>query len=446
MKHGWFAATCALAALFAGRLIALDWWRYDIFRVGVDGGIFAQIASSLFTGFHSTVEGDFNHLLVHSSPLLAVATPFVWLWGGKGLLALQVLAIAAIALPLYGIARARTSSPLGFALVAIALLYPVLWAEAFGDFHENAFAPALSAALVWALVVRRWRLGLLFALLLTGVKEDQFVILAGVGLTIALWARNDREQRRFGIGVLAIGVCAALVYFGVIRNVIHPSVRYWSLHFYDWSYAGPSPQGKVELTSPERLYYLIAAFAPLAFVPFGSRYVLLALTGFVEVLASHERITMSITGDYTTAWSGYVLAAFVASGANLFARRSQYGWIACAAATVCSLWYQQNRNPMALWYYLYRAPSAHDALLEQQLRAIPAGVTIGAEDQVFAHLGTNPLASIDLRGQDYFVYDGTQFSEQWRDVDGPLAASLVKKGDYRKLFERDGIVVLRKVR
>ena len=99
---------------------------------------------------------------------------------------------------------------------------------------------------------------------------------------------------------------------------------------------------------------------------------------------------------------------------------------------------------MALWYYLYRPPSAHDALLEERLRALPAGATVGAEDQVFAHLGTNPLASIDLRGQDYFVYDRTQYSAQWHDVDEPLAAAFVRDGTYRPIFERDGIVVLRK--
>ncbi len=422
----------------------LGLWRYDVFRAGVDQGIFTQVVAGSFRGFSSTVEGNYNHLLVHWSPVLVVAAPFVWAWGGRGLVVVQSLLLAATAFPLYGLARARASAPAAFGVTAIAMLYTILWAEAFLDFHELSFAPPLAATLVWALDRRRWIAGIVAALALACVKEDQFVVLAFAGALVAATSRSDGERRRFGFAVGAIGICAALAYFLVIRPAIHPYVGYWSFHYYDWSFAGPSPNGVVGIWSPERVLYLVKALAPLAFLPLGSRYVLFAIPGFAEVLASHEGVTLAIGAHYTAVWSGFVLAAFADTTATLLARRPPIGAIAALAAFAAALWCHENADPMGQWYYLYRRPNAHDALLESVLRTVPKGGGAGAEDQIFAHLATDPTATVTMTGQRYFVFDRTQYSPQWHDVDEPKVRLLLREGAYRPVFDRDGIIVIQK--
>jgi uncharacterized membrane protein len=440
----WLVAVGAVAACFAVWLSWLGSWRYDVFRAGVDEGIFTQVASSVLVGFSSTVEGDFNHLLFHWSPIVAVAGPVVWLFGARGLVVLQSVLVAATAFPVYGVARTRAAPPLALAITVVAMLYPVLWLEAFGDFHENVFAPVLSAALVWAVATRRWGAGVVAAALLACVKEDELVILAFIGVMLASASVRDAERRRFGVVVAGLSALGAIGYFAVIRHVIHPYIPYGSLHFYDWSFEGPTPQGTVPFLSPQRALYLFDAFAPLLFLPLGSRYVLFALPAFVELLASHERITMVIEAHYTAAWSGFVVAAFADVTSRIWSRGVTFGALALAAALLTALRFHRDTDPLATWYYLYRAPGPHEGLLESTLAAIPPGASVGAEDQVFAHLGRRRSASVTMSGQDYFVFDRSQFSEQWRRVDRPLVDDLLLRGAYRKIFERDGIVVIRK--
>jgi uncharacterized membrane protein len=440
----WLIGVSAIGAAFAVWLSLLGFWRYDVFRAGVDEGIFVQVASSLRSGFSSTVEGNFNHLLFHWSPILAVASPLVWLFGARGLVVLQSVLVAATAFPAYGLARTRVSPPAALAIAAVAMLYPVLWREAFGDFHENVFAPVLSAALVWTIATRRWRTGVVAAALLACVKEDEFIILAFIGVLLACTSVCDAERRSFGLVIAGIAALGSVGYFGAFRHVVHPYVPYGSLHFYDWSFAGSTPQGTVPFLSLQRARYLFDAFAPLIFLPLGSRYVLFALPAFIELLASHERITMVIEAHYTAAWSGFVVAAFADTTSRIWSRGVVSGSLALAAALFTALRFQRDADPLATWYYLYRAPGAHERLLEATLQAIPPDATLGAEDQVFAHLGRRRLASVTMMGQEYFIFDRSQFSNQWRDVDRPLVDDLLRRGAYRRIYERDDIVVIRK--
>jgi hypothetical protein len=101
-------------------------------------------------------------------------------------------------------------------------------------------------------------------------------------------------------------------------------------------------------------------------------------------------------------------------------------------------------SPMEYWYYLYRAPNAHDALLADTLRRLPPNVQVGAQDEIFAHLGLDPNASIGFAGQQWFAYDQTHYSTRWHQVDEPAVRAALARRDYIVVSERDGIVVLRR--
>ena len=445
LQNGWFIA-CLIACVFAAISIWLGLWRYAIYRAGVDDGIFTQVVNSIGGCFCSTAEDSVNHMLIHFSPVLLIAYPFVKGFGdARGLIVLQSIAVALTALPLYGIARRYLDERRAALITGVAMLYPALWAETFTDFHENAFVPALSAALAWAIAARNWRCGLVATLALLCVKEDQFVLLAAVGIIVALTSSRDRGQRFFGLQMLGLAVAIGLAYFALFRPAMHSTYPYLSLHFYDWHSQIPTPLGYVGATSPERLYYLFWAFLPLLFLPFGSRLLLLAIPGFLELLLSRERITMVLGTHYSMVWSGYVVAAFVDTASRLMRDRRFSGSIVPSVAALASLSVLWYHDPMARWYYLYRKPNANDARLNQVISSLPPSASIGASDEIFAHIGMRSNAYPGPKGE-YYVADAAQADPTWLQRDKPILDKQIQAGTFRIVTRQDGIIVAQRVR
>lgn len=435
-----FWLVLSIAICFAAATITIVEWRYLIFRNDVDLGIFTQVVSEVGSGFSSTAEGGIDHLLVHWSPVIVLGWPFVRIFGPSGLEIFQALLISLTLFPIWGLARARFAPLPAAGVVAVCALYPILCANAVGDFHEMAFVPFLSATLVYAFDRRRFTLGAVAAVLLACAKEDQFVVLAFNGLMMMLLAKGDGFERRFGQSVAVVAGAGAAIYFGIVRNFLQPHVTYASLHFYNWKEtAAASPIGSLVLV---RVQYVLQILAPLAFLPLTSRYGLFLIPGFVEVLASHEPVTVAPGAHYSALLSGYALAAFVDGLARLSTARSRV--IAASAAVVVSLAFAVFASPMEYWYYLYRPPNAHDALLQSTIDALPDGVPIGTEDEIFSHLGLDPNASIDLTGKQWILVDRTHYSDQWRFVDEPIVRKLLAQKAYSVVTDRDGILLLHK--
>ncbi|MBV8067720.1 MAG: DUF2079 domain-containing protein [Candidatus Eremiobacteraeota bacterium] len=425
----------------AAALCAIVDWRYLIFRNGVDLGIFTQVIAGVGAGFFSTAEGGVNHLLVHWSPIIVLSWPFLRAFGPVGLNYFQAVLVAAVLFPIWGLARARFGPPAAFAIAAVAALYPILWANGVGDFHEMAFVPLLSATLVFALDRRRWALSIAAALLLACTKEDQFIVLAINGLLFTATARNDSQAKRVGFSIVGLAVGMALLYFGVVRPALNPHVPYLSFHFFDWTAPQASEHG-VGGALLARVGYVAIVLAPLAFLPCVSRYGLFLIPGFIETLASHQPLTLMPGAHYSALLTGYALAGFVDGAARLRTRsvRLASGFVAAAAA-IC-VYVGIFASPMEYWYFLYRFPNAHDALLERTLQRLPPRAYVGAEEEIFAHLGLDPNASVGFDSQPWFVYDRTHYLPNWRDVDEPVVQRAIVRRRYAVMTDRDGIVVL----
>lgn len=436
----WSALVVALFVVLASALCAIAYWRYAIFRNGVDLGIFTQVVASIGRGFSSTPEGRVNHLLVHWSPIIAAAWPFVRAFGPVGLEYAQAILAAAIVFPIWGLARSRFRAPVAFAVTAAGAAYPILCANAVADFHEMAFVPLLSATLVWALDSCRWTASAIVALLLACTKEDQFVVLAANGLLFAATARGDRAQRRIGLTIVGIAAGMSLLYFAILRPALNPQVPYDVSRFYGWG--APQLRGSGALIS--RLEYVAMILAPLAFLPCASRYGLFLLPGFAEILASRQPVTLVPGAHYSALLTGYALAAFVDGASRVAAYRARVAGALVIAAATASFGVTIFASPMEYWYYLYRRPDAHDELLERTLRRLPPGADVGAQDEIFAHLGLDPNASIDFAGQRWFVYDRTLFSPHWHSAEEPNVRRAVRRGDYAVTSDVDGIVILKR--
>ncbi len=444
---GW---SVAVAALFLGLAIVytyLGMWHYAIFRAGVDDFMFTQIVNGAFAGFSTTLEGSVNHLLVHFSPILFVGVPFVKAFGGaRGLIFLQCVLIAATVLPVWALARSRLPPGLAFATALIAGIYPVLSAEAVGDFHELAFAPPLGALLVWAIDRRSWRIAVAAAAVLATVKEDQFVSLVFIGFVIALMGRHDVRMRRCGAWIGAIGLGAAIFYFGMLRPTIDPHFHYFSLHYYEWWRFPATTAGFAGPFSGLRPEYLLAILAPLAFLPLGSRYMLFAIPGLAEVLLSHEAVTLSLSTQYTATWSGYVLCAFVDGASKVYRRSDAAAKGALLFALLASVWTSRFHSPINPAFALYRYPTLADRLRDAELAGLPPTASIGTGAWIIGHLGMKPRATIAMSDQDYLVFDAFTDPGYWTAMDAPEVGRLIQSGTYRIVFNNAGIVVLRSTR
>jgi uncharacterized membrane protein len=280
------------------------------------------------------------------------------------------------------------------------------------------------------------------ALLLACTKEDQFVVLAVNGLLFAATARSDVRAARIGWSISGLAIVMAFVYFGVVRQALNSHVPYQSLEFFNWAGAHGGGQSFAWAVVLPRMRYVLIILAPLAFLPCVSRYGLFLIPGFVEIFAAHQPVTIVPGAHYSALLTGYALAGFVDGASRLSRNKPRLATGLVVAAAAVSICVAIFASPMEYWYYLYRPPNAHDVLLEATLRRLPRQVDVGSEDEIFAHLGLDPNASINFNHQRWFVYDRTHYSEHWKKIDAPAVGRALARKEYSVIRDRDGIVVL----
>jgi uncharacterized membrane protein len=201
-------------------------WDLGIFEQAVRSyaHLRAPVADLKGPGFH--VLGD------HFSPVTALLAPAYRLFPTPvTLLVAQAALFALSAVPVTRAAARLLGRRQGLALgVAYGLSWGIQRAVDF-DFHEICFAVPLIAFSLEALLARRWRAALLWALPLVLVKEDLGVTVAAIALVVALRARHGSRRAAVGaVGVAVLGVAASLVAFTVLVPAFNTGggYDYWS--------------------------------------------------------------------------------------------------------------------------------------------------------------------------------------------------------------------------
>lgn len=193
---------------------------------GFDLGIFEQGVrgyAALQAAPVATLKGSgFPLLGDHFSPLLAALAPFYRLFpGATTLLVVQAVLFALSCVPVTGLAVELLGRIRGS---AVGLAYGLSWglwrASAF-DFHEVALAVPLVAGAVAALARGRYRAAVGWALPLLLVKEDQGLIVAGIGLYV--WWRG---RRRLGAATVLAAVAVTLLAVLVVVPGMNPDGVY----------------------------------------------------------------------------------------------------------------------------------------------------------------------------------------------------------------------------
>jgi len=224
----------------------------------------------------------------HTSFILLILVPLMWIFSTTSILfVVQTVVIASGAIPVYAYARKQLESDaLGCLFACTYLLYPTVSWTNVENFHPDSFLGVFIAVALWAALSRKWRWYVGAVLLALLVKEDVVLVVAPIGVWVAL-----RRDLRIGIATVVGSIVAALICFLiVIRDLTGTAFRNsWRIPF-----GGVDGLVKTAFTSPGKLLRYLTSDGRVTYLmqillPTGGMFVIapsVALVGSVVLFAN----------------------------------------------------------------------------------------------------------------------------------------------------------------
>jgi uncharacterized membrane protein len=447
---GWTAAFGGLAVLHHVAFLSA---RYDL------GNMVQAVWSTAhghFLEVTSTGGGQFTRLGAHFDPILALFAPLWWVWPSPLLLVLvQAAALGSGALPVFWLARKHVLSETLAAWLAVAyLLYAPIQLLTVDDFHPVALGVPLLLFALWYL--DEDRLGA-FAVcaVLASLTGEEFPALVG---WLGVWYILRRRRVRAGSVIAVAGIAVSVLAFYAVIPAFSPGSGLFASRYAEY---GGSPAGiagalvhrpldvfATAFTGPHVIYVLLLT------IPWAGLFLLepvLALGAapmlLLNLLSANE-FQSSIGYHYTAPIVPFLVGASVFGAARLRPAVARHFGITVLALMTLGL----VNCPFRLtggWVADLRSPTRAAEL--DAVKLIPEGVPVSASN----HLGAR------LSGRSRFLAFPVLGPAQWAAVDvhdGFLAdkyaprrfradvARLRHDPHWKLVFERDGVLVLRRVR
>jgi len=458
-------------AAYAVAFAALSVLRHRAFSTGrFDLGNMTQAVWATAHGHPLAVTDlrgeQVSRLGAHVDPVLVLLAPLWWVWPSPSmLLTVQAIAIALGALPLFRLAAKHLRSEraaLGFALAY--LLYPALEWMTLSEFHPVALATPLLLYAIRYLDEDRLVPFTVFALAAATTKEQVPLVIAALGL----WYAISRRRVFPGVAVAAVGVA----WTALALLVVVPHFNEGGSSFYArYSEVGGSPEGILSTAAedPGRLLgqvfggrslaFAAQLLAPLALLPVAAPLILAAASPElgIDVLSATPTQT-SIHYHYAAAAIPPLVAAAVLGAARLARRRPGWAGPLAVLALAAALVSNYVLGPIPVWRHLPGGETlgtrsmdvtAHDRLAASALRVIPQDAVVSATNSLGAHLSERRrvLSFPFVRDAEWIAVDRTQ--PGYADRIAPLATAvqaawLRRDPGWRKVFDRDGILILRR--
>ncbi|WP_345153850.1 DUF2079 domain-containing protein [Arthrobacter ginkgonis] len=277
------AAVMAAAALL---YLVHSLLRFRNFEAkGYDLGIFDQAVRqyALFKAPIVPVKGvDFNLLGDHFHPILVLLAPLYWIWPDPRMLNVALIALlVSSAIPMYLFTlRHLGHRPALLFSAALLFWWPfqnfVNW-----DFHEIAFGVPVIAWIIWAMDRGRYWLASGLSLVLLLVREDMGITIVAIAIVMAI---HRQWGKAAGLAAVGLAGYVAVTSFFVPYFAPADAMSYWQ-----FTALGPDapsaikfmlahPLQTVGLLFNHELKVLLwlMSFVPLALLPLGSPYVIMA--------------------------------------------------------------------------------------------------------------------------------------------------------------------------
>ncbi len=404
------------------------------------------------------------------TPILLAFVPLYAIWQSPIiLLAVQVAGLAFGGFPLYWFARQRLGHGLALVVGLSYFAFPGLEYIGLVEFHEIGLAvPLLSLAVFF--LMRQHYVGFLVSLgVAMLIKEELALIAAMFGIYIFLF----QQKRRLG----ALVFIASAMWFVLLVQSIIPFFRgaeYGSTFYYfgqgtiggggtRYSWLGKSiPEILTTILSrpdyvlrtiliPEKVYYLVALSAPLAFVPMvGFAELSLALPTLGYSLLSTYGLQYEIRSYYFAPLLAFLFFALVTGAERIVksGNRAARGTAVSGALLVAAIatYVTQSPGPLGGAFEPARYGfSDHSALGNQLTAMIPADAVVVAQNEYLAQLSSRravyEIPLIDYRQVDYMFADSTM---KWYDVHRGFWERARTTGYFETLIDRDGFWVARR--
>ena len=484
-----WVAVWVLAALTAAGYSVFALARYHTFQTGsYDLVIFDQAVRSyahfrpgisIIKGVHNGFGPHFSVLGDHWSPILAVLAPLYWAFNGPQTLLVAQAVLFALAIPPLWMFTRRAFGGGQAAVVAaylVSVVYLLSWPVAsavYFNFHEVAFAPVLTAVALERLQAGRLRTALIALAALLLVKEDMGLLVAGIGLYLAVARPRVVPRQRLAAAALIVAGIADTV---VATYVLIPA--FGGRSGYYWAYtalgsdAGQAlqhlithPGSSLELliTPRVKLFTMLWLFGAFCFLPLFSPISLAVIPLLLERMLGSVFPNWWVTGFQYNAFLVVVLVCAAVDGAVRLDRsplltrwrrgpgtRAAPVALACAAV-MCALavfLVPQFAFRHALHLSYYRRDARMNAAAAA-VAAVPGGVTVEAVNRLGPQLsardtvllwdgdGSSPLyppwVVADVAKREFtFASRGQQVRR----------VALLRRGGYRVVFSRDGYLVL----
>jgi uncharacterized membrane protein len=498
----WVAVAALTAVVAAGySVFALGFYHtfqtssYDlvIFDQAVRSYAHFHPGISLIKGVHNFFGPHFSILGDHWSPILASLAPLYWIYSSPVTLLFAQAVLFALAIPPLWVFTRRALGGGRKAIaaaylvsVAYALSWPIASALAF-DFHEVAFAPVLTAVALERLSAGRLRTALIALGALLLVKEDMGLLVAGIGVYLAV-ARPRVVRRQLAVGVALI--VAGLADTVIATYVLIPAFGGRSSYYWAYTALGPhAPQAawhlishpaslKLLVTPEVKLQTMLWLFGAFCFLSLRSPMALAAIPLLLERMLSNVFGNWWVTSYQYNAYLVVILVFAAVDGAarldrQLLARQHRAAQAAQAAeeersgrvgpwsvglagaAAMCAV-------AVFLVPHFAFGPALHPSFYRQtpQMKAaaaaaavLPSGVTVEAVNNLGPQLsgrdtvllwdgdgGTPPTEApwvvANIRQRQFTFHS---VSEQIQRV------ALLERNGYRVVFRRLGYIVLHRV-
>lgn len=442
---------------------------------GFDLGIHDQAAWLLSRGHDPfiTISGT-NYFGDHLYWIMVLAAPLYRLFpSAETLLALQTLALGLAAIPAFLVARHKLRDEwLACGIGCAYLLNPYIqWVNRV-QFHPDVFAVPLVFLAFWFAIRRRWRWFFAIIVLMMLVKEDVPLLVIGLGIWVTFLF-----DRGVGVRTTALGALWLFVNFRFLIPLLGGAgslAAYMSAHVNRIPFGGLGDFLRLLVTKPWRVLsyafssgrplYYVQVFTPVAFLPWLSPSTLAAV--ILPLLANGLSTwgpQHSLQAQYgTLVVPGLIVAAIfgIVHGSSRI-RRGMVGVMLIGALAGLWLWgpLPGTRQP-ASWparsaAYLQAADSAMDL--------IPADAAISTDWRFTPHLD-HRVEIYEFPNPWLLTNWGDRLSEGrslparaakveyvlcCRDTaEAPRAVfdRLVASGEFRIIFDQEGIVVAQRAR
>jgi uncharacterized membrane protein len=472
-EHAWAIGIWAAMTVWALVMYGIVRDSYVHFRVGrFDLGNMVQAVWNTAHGRPlEETQGATGELMSrlggHVDPFLALLASLWTVWPTPLVLGLaQVVVVALGALPVFWLGRRRLGSRRAAGLLALSYLaYPWVATSAGAAIHPVTFAITFFLFCVWFLETRRLVWFAVFAVLALSTGELMGVTLAALGLWYAF------VHREWIVG--AVIAMAGFAWTVIAIYVVVPAFAgRGSIFFGFYDQVGGSPSGVVKMlfTHPgtvlgalvqvQDFAYLLWLGIPLLFL-----FVLspgLAAVALPQLLANGLSDFRSMTDPrYHTvaAVIPFLIAATVLGIAKLDPSRRV---LAASAVLVCStiLSLVVAPWPRAVGSVplggIAKVPPARIAALRDAIALVPSGAPVTASNPAGSHLaarryvysvpnlGRATWAVVDL-GDPWVVHPDSPLLTRHPGQVRAFAARLEADPSWTKVFDRDGVLVFRKL-